>query len=97
VLRPQRKGPAGGWVERGAQYPTTIQNVSPTLLGRSVFEGRSAPFLRRRAEFDRRGFQGGLLPLVSLRKPKGVGQATRAVGLGAKSPIPIFLVPNSQI
>jgi len=93
VLRPQRKGPTGGWVvptpksrlfgDPGPECssPLQIKNVPPTKSGRSVFEGRSAPLLRRRAEFDRRGVRGH--PPVSLRNRKGVGQASPVVGFGA--------------
>jgi len=91
VLRPQRKGPTGGWVvptpksglfgdpgpERST--PLQIQNVSPTLLGRSVFEGRSAPLLRRRAEFDR-GVQGFYPAARGSRRGRGAAAPRWGVG-----------------
>jgi len=48
-----------------------------------VSEGRSALYLRGRAEFDR-GVQGP--SPVSLGKPKGVGQATPAARVWGEQP-----------
>src|SRR3569832_2004429 len=56
LLRPERKGPTGGWVERRAKKPTLIQSFHlPYKIDLS--EAQSAMILRGRAEFDR-GAQG---------------------------------------